>query len=66
MPRKYNPLLDGENFDEIDLGDNGGSDTDRLIDRVTMGDMEFAELFGPECSGDMSMMMLDDEKSLPG
>jgi len=56
MPRKYNPLLDGENFDEIDLGDNGGPDTERMIDRVTISDTEFPELFGPECSGDLSLM----------
>jgi len=49
MGRIYNPLLDGEDFDEIDLGDNGSADSDRLIDRVIIDDNEFPELFGTVC-----------------
>jgi len=47
MARKYNQLIDGENFDEIDLGDNGSlMESDRIIDRVTIDDLEYSELFG--------------------
>jgi len=47
MARIYNPLIDGENFDEIDLGDNGSlMESDRIIDRVTIDEFEYSELFG--------------------
>lgn len=51
MGRIYNPVLDGENFDDIDLGDNGDPEADRIIDRVTISEMEFPELFGTVCGG---------------
>ena len=59
MSRKYNPLLDGENQDEIDLGDNGGPETERLIDRVTISDMEFPELFGQGLDNDFMKFQCD-------
>ena len=46
MARKYNPIIDGENFDELDFGDNGSDDGDRIIDRVTIDELEYPELFG--------------------
>uniref|UniRef100_A0A6M3IM06 Uncharacterized protein n=1 Tax=viral metagenome TaxID=1070528 RepID=A0A6M3IM06_9ZZZZ len=54
MARIYNPLIDGEVFDEIDLGDNGSlMESDRIIDRVTIDELEYSELFGSVGSNDV-------------
>lgn len=41
----FNPLLDGEDFDSMDFGDHGLSDGDRIVDRVTMSEWEYPDLF---------------------
>uniref|UniRef100_A0A6M3JZW2 Uncharacterized protein n=1 Tax=viral metagenome TaxID=1070528 RepID=A0A6M3JZW2_9ZZZZ len=51
MAHIFNPLLDGENFDEIDLGDTGVAESDTTIDRVIIDEKEYPELFGTVFAG---------------
>lgn len=53
MAHIFNPVLDGENFDEIDLGEIGLMEGDRIIDRVIINELEYPEFYGSMFVNDM-------------